>query len=265
MKRMGWDHIVFRAINLLLIGFLLMPIGIVILFAFNSAAFIIFPPEGLSLRWFPTFFTHPDFMRAFWLSLQLAATTVTISTIIGTMGAMAIVRGKIPGAGFLSALFLSPLMLPAILTGLALFQFYVILDVGRTYTGLLIGHIVVTIPYVIRTVTAVLHNFDRSVEEAARNLGAGELATFWHITLPLIRPGVIAGSVFAFIVSFDQFAVSLFLVQPGINTLPIQLFNYLKYSFDPTVAAAATVSIALSVTVVLLLERTIGLQEYVKL
>jgi putative spermidine/putrescine transport system permease protein len=175
------------------------------------------------------------------------------------------VRGRVPGARFLSALFLSPLMLPAILTGLALFQFYVILDVGRTYTGLLIGHIVVTIPYVIRTTTALLHNFDRSVEEAARNLGAGELATFWYITLPLIRPGVIAGSVFAFIVSFDQFPVSLFLVKPGIVTLPIQLFNYLKYSFDPTVAAAATVSIALSVTVVLLLERTIGLQEYVKL
>jgi putative spermidine/putrescine transport system permease protein len=265
MKKTGWEHIVFRVINLLLIAFLLLPIGIVLLFAFNSAAFIIFPPEGFSLRWFHSFFTHREFMRSFWLSLQLAATTVVISTLIGTMAAIAIVRGKIPGAGFLSALFLSPLMLPAILTGLALFQFYVILDVGRTYTGLLIGHIVVTIPYVIRTVSALLHNFDRSVEEAAQNLGAGEVATFWHITLPLIRPGVIAGSVFAFIVSFDQFAVSLFLVQPGINTLPIQLFNYLKYSFDPTVAAAATVSIALSVTVVLLLERTIGLQEYVKL
>lgn len=265
MRKTGWDHIVFRLINLLLITFLLLPIGIVLLFAFNSAAFIVFPPEGFSLRWFHTFFTHREFMKSFWLSLQLAATTVILSTSIGTAAAIALVRGGIPGAGFLSGLFLSPLMLPAILTGLALFQFYVILDVGRTYTGLLIGHIVVTIPYVIRTVTALLHNFDRSVEEAARNLGAGELATFWHITLPLIRPGVIAGSVFAFIVSFDQFPVSLFLVQPGVNTLPIQLFNYLKYSFDPTVAAAATVSIALSVTVVLLLERTIGLQEYVKL
>lgn len=265
MKKPGWDHLLFRFINILLIGFLLLPIGIVLLFAFNSAAFIVFPPEGFSLRWFHSFFTHRDFMRSFWLSLRLASTTVIISTVIGTMAALAIVRGRVPGARFLSALFLSPLMLPAILTGLALFQFYVILDVGRTYTGLLIGHIVVTIPYVIRTTTALLHNFDRSVEEAARNLGAGELATFWYITLPLIRPGVIAGSVFAFIVSFDQFPVSLFLVKPGIVTLPIQLFNYLKYSFDPTVAAAATVSIALSVTVVLLLERTIGLQEYVKL
>ncbi len=265
MKRIGWDHLLFRVINILLICFLLLPIGIVLLFAFNSGVFIVFPPEGFSLRWFHTFFTHRDFMRSFWLSLELALTTVTLSTVIGTMAAMAIVRGKIPGSGFLSALFLSPLMLPAILTGLALFQFYVILDVGRTYTGLLIGHVVVTIPYVIRTVTALLHNFDRSVEEAARNLGAGEWATLRHVTLPLIRPGVIAGSIFAFIVSFDQFAVSLFLVQPGINTLPIQLFNYLKYSFDPTVAAAATVSIALSVTMVLVLEWTIGLQEYVKL
>ena len=265
MKRAGWDRILFRIINLLLIGFLLLPIGIVLLFAFNSSALLVFPPAGLSGRWFHTFFTHPEFMASFWLSLRLATTTVVISTIVGTMASMAIVRGKIPGSNFLDALFLSPLMLPAILTGLALFQFYVILDTGRTYTGLLIGHMVVTIPYVIRTTTALLHSFDRSVEEAARNLGAGELATFWHITLPLIRPGVIAGSVFAFIVSFDQFPVSLFLVQPGLTTLPIELFNYLKYSFDPTVAAAATVSIALAVAVVLLLERTIGLQEYVKL
>jgi putative spermidine/putrescine transport system permease protein len=111
----------------------------------------------------------------------------------------------------------------------------------------------------------VLHNFDISIEEAAKNLGAGPWATFWYVTLPLIRPGVIAGSIFAFIVSFDQFPVSLFLVNPGEITLPIHLFNYLKYSFDPTVAAASTVSIAISVSVVLILEFTIGLQEYVRL
>jgi len=265
MKKVTCDQLVFRGINILLIGFLLLPIGIVLLFAFNSADFIVFPPEGFSLRWFGKFFTSEDFMNAFFLSLRLAALTVIISTIAGTMAAIAIVRGKVPGARFLAALFLSPLMLPAILTGLALFQFYVILEVGRTFSGLLIGHVVVTVPYVIRTSTSVLYNFDVSIEEAARNLGADGLATFWHITLPLIRPGVIAGSIFAFIVSFDQFPVSLFLVKPGNITLPIQLFNHLKYAFDPIVAAAATVSIALSVMVVLVLEFTIGLQEYVKL
>ena len=265
MGTTGWDHAVFRAINILLIVFLLLPIGITVMFAFNSANFITFPPAGFSIRWFQKFFNSPDFMNAFALSLKLATMTVALATLIGTMAALAIGRGRIPGAGFLSALFLSPLMLPAILTGLALFQFYVILDIGRTYEGLLVGHVVIAIPYVVRTVTAVLQNFDMSLEEAARNLGAGPLSTFWHVTLPLTRPGIIAGSIFAFIVSFDQFPVSLFLVQPGFVTLPIQLFNYLKYTFDPTVAAASTVSIAMSIAVVLVVERTIGLQEYVKL
>jgi len=265
MKTRGWDIIVFRGVNIALIGFLLLPIVVVILFAFNSAEFIVFPPEGFSLRWFHKFFTDPDFMGSFFRSLKLAFLTVIVSTGVGTMAAIAIVRGKIPCARFLSALFLSPLMLPAILTGLALFQFYVIIEAGRTFWGLLIGHIVVTIPYVIRTSTTVLYNFDISIEEAAMNLGAGPWDTFRHVTLPLIRPGVIAGSIFAFIVSFDQFPVSLFLVNPGENTLPIHLFNYLKYSFDPTVAAASTVSIAMSITVVLVLEFTVGLQEYVRL
>lgn len=260
-----WDRWLFRGLVVGLVTFLLLPIAIVLLFAVNSAAFIVFPPTGFSLRWFHKFLTSRDFMDAFSRSLRLAGLTVAIATLVGTMAALALVRGRVRGAAVLSALFLSPLMLPAILTGLALFQFYVILDVGRTFAGLLVGHVVVCVPYVVRTVTAMLHNFDVSLEEAARNLGAGEWATFRHVTLPLIRPGVIAGAIFAFIVSFDQFPVSLFLVTPGANTLPITLFNYLRYDFDPTVAAASTVSIGLSVAVVLLLERTIGLQEYVRL
>jgi putative spermidine/putrescine transport system permease protein len=260
-----WDVIAYRGINACLIGFLLLPIVVVLLFSINPAPFIQFPPQGVSLRWFEKFFNSRDFMAAFRLSAVLALATVVGATAIGTMAALALVRGRLPGAGFLAALFLSPLMLPAILTGLALFQFYVLLDVGRPFWGLLIGHIVIAIPYVIRTTMAVLTNFDRSLEEAARNLGASELATFREVTLPLIRPGVIAGGIFAFVISFDQFPLSLFLVNPGHETLPITMFNYLKYDFDPTIAAASTVSIVLSIAVVLLLERTVGLQEYVKL
>lgn len=264
-RRPGWDVLVFRGINALLIAFLLLPILVVLLFSINPAPYIEFPPQGVSLRWFEKFFASRDFMSAFRLSAELALLTVLGATVIGTMAGLALVRGGLPGAGFLASLFLSPLMLPAILTGLALFQFLVLLDVGRPFWGLLVGHIVVAVPYVIRTTVAVLTNFDRSLEEAARNLGASPLATFREVTLPLIRPGVIAGSIFAFVISFDQFPLSLFLVSPGQETLPITMFNYLKYDFDPTIAAGATVSIALSIAVVLLLERTIGLQDYVRL
>jgi putative spermidine/putrescine transport system permease protein len=261
----SWDVIAYRGLNACLVGFLLLPILVVLLFSINPAPFIQFPPQGVSLRWFVKFFESRDFMAAFRLSVELAALTVIGATVIGTMAALALVRGRLPGAGFLAGLFLSPLMLPAILTGLALFQLYVLLDVGRPFWGLLIGHVVIAIPYVIRTTVAVLTNFDRSIEEAARNLGASELVTFREVTLPLIRPGVIAGGIFAFVISFDQFPLSLFLVNPGQETLPITMFNYLRYDFDPTIAAASTVSIALSIAVVLLLERTIGLQDYVKL
>jgi putative spermidine/putrescine transport system permease protein len=160
---------------------------------------------------------------------------------------------------------LSPLMLPAILTGLALFQTYVLLDVGRPLWGLVLGHTLVSIPYVLRTTLAVLQNFDARLEEAARNLGAGPLRTYFEVTLPLTKPGVMAGAVFAFIVSFDQFPVSLFLVSPGRETLPITLFNYLKFDLDGTIGAASVVSILLAVLVVIGLDRTVGLRSYAKL
>jgi putative spermidine/putrescine transport system permease protein len=156
-------------------------------------------------------------------------------------------------------------MLPGILTGLALFQFYLLIGWGRTFPGLVLAHTVITMPYVMRTVTAMLATFDRSIEDAARNLGANEWRTFAEVTLPMIKPGIIAGGVFAFIVSFDQFPVSLFLVQPGIVTLPIEIFNYLKYDFDPAVAAAASISIALTVAVVLIVDRLIGLHRFARL
>jgi putative spermidine/putrescine transport system permease protein len=219
----------------------------------------------VSPRWFQKFFASRDFMSAIQLSLTVAAVVAAIATVLGATAALALARGRLPGARLLTATFLSPLMLPAILTGLALFQLYMLLDIGRPLWGLVAGHVLIAIPYVVRTTLAVLHNFDRGLEEAARNLGASPARTFFEVTLPLIRPGVLAGGIFAFIVSFDQFPVSLFLVSPGHETLPITLFNYLKYDLDGTIAAASMVSILLSVAVVLVLDRTVGLRTYVRL
>ena len=255
----------YGAINALVVLFLLLPIAIVAVFAVNPTPFIQFPPVGVSLRWFEKFFASRDFMQAIQLSLTVAAVVAVLATTLGATAALALARGRLPGVRALTAVFLSPLMLPAILTGLALFQLYVLLDVGRPVWGLVVGHVLIAIPYVLRTTLAVLHNFDRGLEEAARNLGASPARTFVEVTLPLIRPGVLAGAIFAFIVSFDQFPVSLFLVAPGRETLPITLFNYLKYDLDGTIAAASMVSILLSVAVVLVLDRTVGLRTYVRL
>ncbi|MDU3044488.1 MAG: ABC transporter permease [Bradyrhizobium sp.] len=261
----GWGRRLYLAANIAVLVFLLAPIAIVIVFALNPTPFIQFPPVGLSLRWFEKFFASRDFMQALVFSLEVAAMTTLAATVLGASAALAISRGNLPGSRLIVATMLSPLMLPAILTGLALFQSYVLLDVGRPLWGLVAGHTLVTIPYVVRTTLAVLHNFDVRLEEAAQNLGASPTRTFFEVTLPLVKPGVLAGAIFAFIVSFDQFPVSLFLVAPGRETLPITLFNYLKFDLDGTIGAASIVSILLAFLVVIALDRTVGLRSYVKL
>lgn len=255
------------AVNAAILAFLLLPLAVIVLFAVNDAPFIDFPPRGFTLRWIEKFLTSPDFMGALWVSLRIALVVVAIATTIGTMAALALVRGGLPGAELLQALFLSPLMVPALLTGLAVFQLFYLTELGRGEPALIVAHVAITTPYVVRAVTATLRNFDRSLERAAASLGATPAAVFREVTLPLIRPGIIAGAVFAFIISFDQFEVSLFLVEPDGVTLPIFLFNYLRFSFDPTLAAASLVSLALAVAVaaVAVVERLVGLQDHAKL
>ncbi len=255
----------YLTLNGAILLFLLAPLAVVAVFALNPLPYISFPPVGVTTRWFEKFFTSSDFMTALWLSLRVAVMVLVLSTVIGGMCALALVRGNLPGARVLTACFMSPLMLPAILTGLALFQLFLLSGVGRPVWGLVAGHTLVAVPYVLRTTLAVLHNFDRRIEEAAASLGATPRRVFFEVTLPIIRPGVIAGGIFAFIVSFDQFPISLFLVLPKGETLPVVLFNYMKFDLDGAIAAASMVSILLALSVVLLLERVIGLKAYVKL
>lgn len=264
-RRFDAGRAAYLALNGAIVTFLLAPIAIVAVFALNPTPYISFPPVGVTLRWFAKFFSSEDFMNALWLSLQVAVAVLVLSMLIGAACALALARGNLPGARVLTAFFMSPLMLPAILTGLALFQIYLLAGIGRPVWGLIMGHTLVAVPYVLRTTLAVLHNFDRRVEEAAAILGASPLRIFFEVTLPLIRPGVVAGGIFAFIVSFDQFPISLFLVLPKGETLPVVLFNYMKFDLDGAIAAASMVSILMAISVVLLLEKLIGLKAYVKL
>jgi len=263
--RIDAGRLAYYAFNGAIVFFLLLPIGIIAVFALNPTPNIAFPPVGVSLRWFVKFFSSADFMNSLWLSLRVAAVVVVLASVIGALAALAIARGNLPGARLLTAVFLSPLMLPAILTGLALFQVFMLADIGRPLWGLVVGHTLVAVPYVLRTTLAVLHDFDRRIEEAAAVLGAPPARVFREVTLPLIRPGVMAGGIFAFIVSFDQFPISLFLVVPNGETLPVVLFNYIRFDLDGAIAAASMVSIALALAVVFALERLIGLRAYVRL
>jgi len=249
--RLDPGRLAYYAFNGAIVFFLLLPIAIIAVFALNPTPYIAFPPVGVSLRWFVKFFSSADFMNSLWLSLRVAVVVVVLATVIGALAALAIARGNLPGARLLTAVFLSPLMLPAILTGLALFQVFMLAGIGRPLWGLVVGHTLLAVPYVLRTTLAVLHDFDRRIEEAAAVLGAPPARVFREVTLPLIRPGVMAGGIFAFIVSFDQFPISLFLVVPNGETLPVVLFNYIRF--------------ALALAVVFAFERLIGLRAYVRL
>lgn len=242
--------------------FLMTPLVIVLLAAFNSGEYLTFPPEGFSLKWFGNFFQSQPFMDAIKVSLKLAILTMICVSILGTTAALYVVRYAGKWKDSLRLIMVSPILLPSILSGIALLLFYYIIGIGtKTFFGLLMGHVLITLPYAFLNVSSSLYNFDRSMEEAARCLGAGQLKTFYRITLPLIKPGVISGAVFAFIVSFDQFPISLLLKGVGRTTLPIQLFDYVRWDFDPTAAAVSTVSIAITLGVVLLTEKLVGLDS----
>lgn len=255
----------YLAVNVGGLCFLLAPLAVVAVFSLNPTPFIQFPPVGITTRWFAKFWATPEFTSSLLLSLEVATATLALSMMMGGAAALALARGRLPGARFLTALFLAPLMLPAILTGLALFQVLLAFGIGRPVWALVLGHTVVAVPYVVRTTLAVLADFDRRIEEAAAVLGASPGRVYREVTLPLIRPGVFAGGVFAFITSFDQFPISLFLVTPGSETLPVVLFNYMKFDLDGTIAAASMVSILLALTVVFIIDRLVGLRASVSI
>lgn len=241
--------------------FLLLPLVIVVLASFNAGELLTFPPQGFSLRWYGHFFNSEPFIDSLVFSLWLATAAMAISTLLGSAAALYVVRFAGRWRDQLRLLIVTPLLLPEILSAMALLFFFYSIGLGKSLAGLVVGHVLITLPFVFLAVSSVLYNFDRSLEEAAQSLGANRFTTFRRITLPIIKPGVISGSLLAFIVSFDLFAVSLLLKGIGLETLPIQLFDYVTWDFDPTAAAVSTVSIAITLVAVLLIDRMVGLRS----
>lgn len=253
----------FRVVAFVTFVYLLAPAVIVVLAGLNAGDYLRFPPEGLSLKWIEDFFRSDVFLPAYLFSLRLAFAVMVISTVLGTMTAIFITRVAFRGRGLVRAFFLAPLLLPGLVLGLALYTYYLNFPLGlsRTFWGLLIAHVLVTMPFVIGTVSAALYSFDRSIEEAARSLGAGPLRAFFTVTLPSIKSGISAGSLFAFIVSFGQFDLSLFLSTPNHTPLPIAMYISLRYQFEPTAAAAGTFAIVLVVASMLLTAKLTNLSR----
>jgi putative spermidine/putrescine transport system permease protein len=248
-------------VNAAMVVFMLAPLVFVAWMSFTPDAMFLLPVSRFSLRWYREAFAYPGFVHAFVLSALLALAAATTAVVLGFFAAYAVVRFRFPGRAALDAFFMSPLLIPAVVFGIAMLQFVNRLGLYNTFVGVLGAHVVVIVPYTVRVMSTALRTVPEDVEWAAMNLGARRLTTLARITLPLARRGVLAAFLFAFILSFDEVTVTLFMTGPAYQTLPIRIYNYLTDQVDPTVAAISTLLIALSAVLVVALDRIIGLEN----
>lgn len=253
-----------RAIALagwLVVLFLLGPLVVIVGGSFTETPYVAFPPVGFTWRWYAQLLNRADFLQSFLVSLVVAALCSVAAMAFGVAAVLGLHRHGFAGGRLFRAFLMSPLVLPTIVTGVALLQFYYLIDLDAPMTGLLIGHVLITIPYVIRTVGAGLVGLDPAIEEAANSLGAGALRTLFRVTLPAIAPSIMAAVVFVFITSFDQATVSIFLAGPGMVPLPVRIYNYIDFAVDPMVASVSTLLILFAFGLIALLQRLLGLDR----
>jgi putative spermidine/putrescine transport system permease protein len=247
----------------LVLGFLLLPVGVVALASLSQTSYLTVPPRGLTLRWFAAVLSDPEYVQAIAFSLGLAAVATLGSLGAGVAASYALIRRRVPGSPFVSALLNAPLIFPGVVVGVALLQFYALIRMNGTLVALAIAHMVITVPYVVRAVMASLQGIDPEIESAARVLGASGPVAFATVTLPLIRPGIAAGALFSFIVSFDNVPVSIFVLGAGQMTLPVKIFTAIEYGVDPSIAAISTLLIVLTGLGLAAAERWVGFHRFV--
>lgn len=240
------------ALGALTVFFLMAPTLVVVPMSFTASNALTFPPEGFSTRWYEKMVTDPQWSTGFVNSAQVASLTAVLATTLGTLAALGTVRGRFPGRSAVNALILSPLIVPVIIIAIGMFSVFVRWKIAGSIVGLVLAHTALAMPFVVVNVATSLRTIDRNLELAAQSLGAGPIRTFRRITLPLILPGVLAGGLFAFITSWDEVVVSIFLTSARFRTLPAEMWEQVRQVVDPTVAAVSTTLLAVTTTVLLL-------------
>jgi len=244
---------------------ILMPILFVCWLSFFSNEIVTFPPQGYTLRWFAHIFDQNNFVSGFLTSLQVGIVAMIGGLILGIPASLMLSRREFPGREALNTLLVLPLVVPGIVAGTAIYVFEIEIEIATqlpllgSLAGLVFAHIMITIPWTVRLLTASLAGFDRSIEEAALNLGATPFQAFVRVTLPVIKPGIVAAALFSFIISFGNLEMTLFLVAPGQTTLPIAILQYLQWRIDPTIAAVSLLQILLIGAGMLITDRYVKL------
>jgi len=239
------------ALGGLTVFFLMAPTLVVVPMSFTASNALTFPPQGLSTRWYEKMLTDPQWSTGFVNSAQVAVLTAVFATALGTLAALGTVRGRFPGRGAVNGLILSPLIVPVIIIAIGMFSIFVRWKIAGSLVGLVLAHTALAVPFVVVNVATSLRTVDRNLELAAQSLGAGPVRTFRRITLPLILPGVLAGGLFAFITSWDEVVVSIFLTSARFRTLPVEMWEQVRQVVDPTVAAVATTLLVVTTTILL--------------
>lgn len=259
--REGVGVLAIRVFAMAVLAVLLAPLVVLVGASFSAVDYVSFPPKGFSLQWYGKFFTDPAFVNALILSFEIAVAASLIATLIGFPAAYVLVRKSFPGRQLVWTLLLSPLLVPQIILGVALLQVFSILGMATSFVGLLLAHVVSVIPYVLRTVGASLQLVDRSIEEAAADLGATRLEVLTLVVAPMIKGGLVTGALFAFIMSWVNVEISIFLSVTGGYTLPVVLFNFIEYSITTVVVVAASVAIYVALALVLIVDRIVGIDS----
>jgi putative spermidine/putrescine transport system permease protein len=258
----GWGGRLGRAALYVVCGavffYLIVPVLVVVPMSFSSSRYLQFPPPGLSLRWYANYLGDPEWTGATVRSLVVALVVTLVCTVVGTLAALGLVRGSFPGKQLVNGLIVSPMVVPVIIVAIALYFFYAPFKAWGfpligTVPGLVIAHCLLALPLVVINVSATLKGFDRHLEMASQNLGASPLVTFRRVTFPLIRPGVVSGALFAFITSFDELVIAIFISGSTARTLPVKMWEGIRLEIDPTIAAVSSLLIGLSVALLLTL------------
>ena len=248
----------------LVVAFILGPLVVIVGGSFTETAYVAFPPVGFTWRWYEQLLHRPDFLRAFLVSVVLAALCCAGSMALGVAAALGLHRHGLAGSRWFRGFLMSPLVLPTVVTGVALLQFYYLVDLDAPMTGLLAGHVLITVPYVIRTVGAGLAGLDPALEEAAESLGAGPVRRLVRVVLPAVAPSMLAAVIFVFVTSFDQVTVSIFLADPALMPLPVRIYTYIDLAVDPMVASVSTLLILFAFGLIALLQRVLGLDRAIE-
>ena len=251
----------YRVICTLIFLFLILPILIIIPLSFNVQPYFTFTPEmmsldpaGYSLRWYEEFFASEVWMKSIKNSFSVAIASTILATTLGTLAALGLSRPEMPYRALIMSILISPMIVPLIISAAGMFFFYSSVNLAGTFLGLILAHTALGIPFVVITVTATLSGFDYSLTRAAASLGASPRTVFFKIMLPLVTPGVISGALFAFITSFDEVVVAIFIAGPEQRTIPLQMWGGIREQISPTILAVATILVAISIMLLTVLE-----------